>query len=70
MAHIDLAACPDCSASVSATVGRSGISGGPVLVVEVEHDATCPWFARFVPAGESVNAPTPDRVIRHVRAVG
>ncbi len=37
-----LAACPDCSSNV--TVGACGH-------LEVQHDATCPWYAALKRAG-------------------
>jgi len=44
-------ACEDCPAIVNAHRGR-GIDGRSILVVAVEHAATCPWAREYV-AGET-----------------
>lgn len=42
-------ACQDCPAD--ATVSRQQGLAGPVLVVMVVHEPTCPWLARVAPDG-------------------
>lgn len=57
-------ACEDCLAVVTATMGK-GI-GGPVRVVSVEHERTCPWLARVAP--ESATIVTAEGILMHFAA--
>ncbi|TDD35259.1 hypothetical protein E1287_14200 [Actinomadura sp. KC06] len=45
-------ACEDCPAVVHVSRGQ-GLSG-PVRVVVVEHEASCPWLTRVAPDGATV----------------
>lgn len=51
---IDALACEDCPAKIHSTRGR-GI-GGPVLVVSVEHETSCPWLTRMAPKGATLSS--------------
>ena len=62
----ELQGCDDCPATVHTSTGASAVTDEPVLVVVVEHEPTCPWLARVAPDGATL-APTPDRLLRHVR---
>ena len=67
MAERDLAelGCEDCPARV--LVSRSVGIAGPVLVVAVGHERSCPWLARVAPSGEHVGTSARGIVLHHVR---
>jgi len=70
MIHPDLEGCNDCPAAVSSEVCRSTITGGPVLVVSVTHEPSCPtWRVKLAPHPERrASAPAPDRLLLHSAA--
>lgn len=54
--------CGDCLAVATASVGRSPVTDGPILIAVVLHDVGCPAMQRH---GNVVMTPTPDRMLIH-----
>lgn len=49
LADLSSLACEDCPATMHTSRGRGVL--GPVLVVSVVHERSCPWLARVAPQG-------------------
>lgn len=64
-AELQALACEDCPAAV--TIQRGQGIAGPVLVVFVVHEDSCPWAARCVPLGGATLIRA-NAMLRHVRA--
>jgi hypothetical protein len=53
-------ACGDCPAKVTTTLGKR--LAGPVRILAIEHESSCPWFRRF---GSGQPIETPHGVLIH-----